>query len=195
MFTIVTTITAAVVSEEEDAAATDDTTVCESNTAVGASSVSGKPTWHSGSQLTDEHINNARTIVQVSEEMDVPEFGRIIAIATAMQESTLVNIKGGDRDSLGLFQQRPSMEWGTPEQIMDPKYASNKFYDALVKVSGWQSMKLTVAVQAAQRSGLPDEYAKHEKSAPATYTHITGSTAADRCGTKSHLPERVFHEV
>ena len=89
----------------------------------------------------------------------------VIAVATAMQESALRNINYGDRDSLGLFQQRPSQGWGTAAQITDAVYASNSFYKRLETVGKWQTTPLTVVAQAVQRSGLPDDYAKWEKSA------------------------------
>ena len=85
-----------------------------------------------------------------------------IALATALQESKLHNIEYGDRDSLGLFQQRTSQGWGTEEQIMDPWYSSGAFYDALVKVDGWDSGSINDVAQAVQRSGVPDGYAEHE---------------------------------
>ncbi|NYI03446.1 cell wall-associated NlpC family hydrolase [Allostreptomyces psammosilenae] len=83
-------------------------------------------------------------------------------MATALQESSLRNLSYGDRDSLGLFQQRPSQGWGTAEQIQDPVYASTKFYEGLLAVDGWESMTLTQAAQAVQRSDFPDAYAKWE---------------------------------
>ncbi|MFC2641435.1 MAG: hypothetical protein ACFN04_07705 [Propionibacterium acidifaciens] len=85
-----------------------------------------------------------------------------IALATALQESKLYNIEYGDRDSLGLFQQRTSQGWGTEEQIMDPWYSSGAFYDALVKVDGWDTESINDVAQAVQRSGVPDGYAEHE---------------------------------
>ena len=85
-----------------------------------------------------------------------------IALATALQESKLYNIEYGDRDSLGLFQQRTSQGWGTEEQIMDPWYSSGAFYDALVKIDGWDTGSINDVAQAVQRSGVPDGYAEHE---------------------------------
>lgn len=78
-----------------------------------------------------------------------------IALATALQESALRNIDYGDRDSLGLFQQRPSQGWGTPAQIMDPVYSAGVFYDRLAEVPGYSRLPLTVAAQRVQRSGFP----------------------------------------
>ncbi|MFJ7275412.1 C40 family peptidase [Kitasatospora sp. NPDC098663] len=114
-----------------------------------------------------EQIPNARTIQAAGVAMHIPVRGQVVALATALQESELRNVNGGDRDSLGLFQQRPSQGWGTPEQIMQPVYASTKFYEALQKVNGWESMTVTQAAQAVQRSGFPDAYAKWQPLAEA----------------------------
>jgi len=116
--------------------------------------------------LGEEQMRNAAIIIGVGSTMDVPPRGWVIAIGTALQESYLRNLghlgPRNDHDSLGLFQQRPSQGWGTPEQIMDPKFASRKFYERLLQVPGWQTMALTEAAQAVQRSAYPDAYAKHE---------------------------------
>jgi hypothetical protein len=126
-------------------------------------------------ELDAEQLANVRIIVDVGASMGVDARGRTIAIATALQESTLHNLNYGDRDSLGLFQQRPSMGWGTAAQIMDPKYSSGKFYAALLKVPGWATLPLTEAAQAVQRSGFPLAYAKWEPLA-AKLAGIDGGT-------------------
>lgn len=113
-----------------------------------------------------EQVSNAAAIVTTGAHMMVPARGWVIAVATAIQESGLRNLAGGDRDSVGLFQQRPSQGWGTPAQLRDPVYASTKFFTKLLTVPGWETMPLTVAAQAVQVSAYPDAYAKHE--APAT---------------------------
>lgn len=115
--------------------------------------------------LTAVQLQHASTINAVGMSRGLPQRARIIALATAYQESSLRNLPSGDRDSLGLFQQRPSQGWGKPAQIMDPVYASGKFYDALVDVTGWQKMTLTRAAQSVQYSGFPDAYAKWEGQA------------------------------
>nr|WP_202488717.1 C40 family peptidase [Streptomyces sp. SID5473] len=115
-----------------------------------------------GLELPDEQIPHAKTIVATGLSMEVSERGQVVALATALQESRLRNLNYGDRDSLGLFQQRPSQGWGTPEQIRDPVYSSTKFYEGLLKVAGWESMTITQAAQAVQRSGYPDAYAQWE---------------------------------
>jgi hypothetical protein len=116
----------------------------------------------SGVTLTGEQIANARTIAQVAWDRGLPERAVVIALATAMQESHLRNLDHGDRDSLGLFQQRPSQGWGTPEQVQDPVYAAGKFYDHLVQYPGWDTGRLTDVAQGVQRSGFPEAYQKHE---------------------------------
>ncbi|MFD6912358.1 C40 family peptidase [Streptomyces virginiae] len=115
-----------------------------------------------GLELPDEQIPHAKTIVATGIALKIPERGQVVALATAIQESRLRNLTYGDRDSLGLFQQRPSMGWGTPEQIRDPVYASTKFYKGLLEVKGWQQMTVTQAAQAVQGSGYPDAYAQWE---------------------------------
>ncbi|MGP6204715.1 hypothetical protein [Microbacterium sp. F2] len=79
----------------------------------------------------------------------------LVAIATALQESGLRNIDHGDRDSLGLFQQRPSMDWGTPEQIMDPAYSAGRFYKALAQVTGWHHTRIFARGSAASQATQP----------------------------------------
>ncbi|MEU8623069.1 C40 family peptidase [Streptomyces sp. NPDC048623] len=115
--------------------------------------------------LAPDQMANAETIVTTGRNMGIPVKGQVIAIATALQESNLKNINYGDRDSIGLFQQRPSQGWGTREQIMNPVYSSWKFYKGLQKVPGWERMAVTDAAQAVQRSGFPYAYAKHEPKA------------------------------
>jgi cell wall-associated NlpC family hydrolase len=114
-----------------------------------------------------EQIPNAKTIQATGVAMNIPARGQIVALATALQESGLRNLTYGDRDSLGLFQQRPSQGWGTANEILDPVHASTKFYEALEKVSGWQSLSVTQAAQAVQKSGFPEAYAKWEPLATA----------------------------
>lgn len=126
--------------------------------------------------LTAEMAANARTIISVGTSLGVSDYGLVIALAAAMQESSLRNLNYGDRDSLGLFQQRPSTGWGTPAQVTDPVHASKLFFGGpnnpnkgntrgLLDIAGWQSMTVTKAAQAVQLSGYPDAYAKWETSA------------------------------
>ncbi|QOD42852.1 muramidase family protein [Clavibacter zhangzhiyongii] len=126
--------------------------------------------------MTDEMRRNARVIVQVGREAGVSDYGLVIALATAAQESTLRNLDWGDRDSIGLFQQRPSQGWGAPDDLNDPVYASRAFFGGavnpnpgatrgLLDIAGWKSMTVTQAAQAVQYSAYPDAYAKWEASA------------------------------
>ncbi|MFF9157610.1 M23 family peptidase [Streptomyces sp. NPDC014846] len=126
---------------------------------------------------TATQVRNAATVTSVARTRGLPPRAAVIAVATAMQESSLTNLRGGDRDSVGLFQQRPSQGWGTVAQLTDPIYASSKFYDTLVKVSGWQTKPLSRAAQSVQRSGLPGAYAKWEREAGALVAKAWGSHA------------------
>ena len=120
-------------------------------------------TWDSAQR------ENATTIVQVGLALGISERGLVVALATAMQESKLYNLghlgANNDHDSLGLFQQRPSMGWGSTAQLTDPVYSATAFYLALQRVSGWESMAVTVAAQRVQRSAFPNAYAKWETDA------------------------------
>ncbi|MFI9647220.1 heavy metal transporter [Streptomyces sp. NPDC052040] len=128
--------------------------------------------------FTPEQAVNAATISAVGTTRGLPERAVTIALATALQESGLRNIEHGDRDSLGLFQQRPSQGWGTQKQIMDPTYAASMFYDHLAKVPDYTRLPLTVAAQRVQRSGYPEAYAKHEPDATLLAAALTGRSAA-----------------
>ncbi|MBZ5735088.1 hypothetical protein K8Z61_11315 [Nocardioides sp. TRM66260-LWL] len=124
--------------------------------------------------LSLEQAENASVIAAVGVRRGLPARAVSIALATAYQESKIRNLAGGDRDSLGLFQQRPSQGWGTPEEIRDPVYAANAFYDALEKVPDYRSLEITQAAQAVQRSGFPDAYADHEDDARVLASALTG---------------------
>ncbi|MFD8897104.1 C40 family peptidase [Streptomyces ardesiacus] len=154
---------------------------------------SGKDVHVEGLDLPAEQVPNAATIVAAGLSLDVPKKGQIIALATAMQESRLRNLGSGDRDSLGLFQQRPSQGWGSAQQIRDPVYASEQFYKHLLKVEGWQQMTVTQAAQAVQKSGLPDAYAQWENLATALQAAIAktfpgGGDDADGKDTNHEMP-------
>ncbi|MYV97301.1 C40 family peptidase [Streptomyces sp. SID3343] len=120
-----------------------------------------------------KQIPNAMTIVATGVALKVPPRGQIAALATAMQESKLINLTYGDLDSVGLFQQRASMGWGTVAQIMDPVYASTKFYTALKSVRGWEQMTIGQASQAVQKSNHPDLYDQWVPIATALQQAIT----------------------
>jgi hypothetical protein len=130
--------------------------------------------------LTAEQVRNAVVIVAVGQRMTIPVRGWVVAVATALQESDLIDSgTPTDHDSMGLFQQRPSQRWGTPQQIMNPEYAAAAFYTALRRVPGWETMPLTDAAQKVQRSAYPDAYAKHEGRAAAIVAAYTGGAVCD----------------
>jgi hypothetical protein len=122
-----------------------------------------------------DQMANATIIVSTGKKLDVPERGWVVAIAAALQESGLVNVNHGDRDSLGLFQERPSQGWGTPAQVMNPEYAATQFYRHLIKVRGWQGMSVNDAAQAVEKSGYPNAYAKHEPAARRIVAAVAGT--------------------
>ncbi|GAA2480969.1 heavy metal transporter [Streptomyces gobitricini] len=141
-------------------------------------------------RVTPEQASNAATISAVGTSRGMPERAVTIALATALQESALRNIRYGDRDSLGLFQQRPSQGWGTEKQILDPVFSAGKFYDHLVEVPGYSRLPLTVAAQRVQRSGFPQAYAKHEPDAALLAAALTGRSAASLTCTTERGPVR-----
>jgi hypothetical protein len=129
-------------------------------------------------QLSLDQMRNASTIAAVATARNLPERAVTISLATAMQESRLTNLTGGDRDSIGLFQQRPSQGWGRPEQIADPVYATNKFLDRLIEIPGYAQLPLTQAAQDVQHSAFPDAYAQHEADAMTLASALSGRIQA-----------------
>lgn len=129
-------------------------------------------------EVEPQMIRNAATIEAVAATRELPHRAVTIALATAMQESMLRNIDYGDKDSVGLFQQRPSQGWGSVEEIMDPVYSAGKFYDHLVKIPDYTELQLTDAAQRVQRSAFPLEYAKHEPRAAQLTAALTGRAQA-----------------
>ncbi len=108
--------------------------------------------------LDPDQLGNAATIAAVGLRRRLPEQAVVVALTTAMQESKLRNLPGGDRDSIGLFQQRPSQGWGSAEQIADARYAAGRFYDELLRIPRWQTLPAADAAQAVQRSAYPEAY-------------------------------------
>jgi hypothetical protein len=126
--------------------------------------------------LDPEQAENAALITSVAVDRGMPARAATIALATAYQESKLYNLESGDRDSLGLFQQRPSQGWGSQDEVLDPYHATNAFYDELVKLDGYQGMRVTVAAQRVQRSGFPEAYAEHEADARVLASALSGNS-------------------
>ncbi|WP_018156743.1 hypothetical protein [Demetria terragena] len=128
-------------------------------------------------KLDPEQAANASTISTVAtQRMNLPPKAAHLGLSTAIQESKLRNLTGGDRDSIGLFQQRPSQGWGTAEQINDPVYSASAFYDVLIEVDSWQTRPLTEVAQEVQRSGHPDAYADHDTEGDIMSDALTGAT-------------------
>jgi hypothetical protein len=127
---------------------------------------------------TVEQADNAATIAGVGRRLGMPDHAVSVAIATALQESNLRNLNYGDRDSLGLFQQRPSQGWGRPEQLNDTVYASTAFYQRLRQQRNWQALEVTDAAQLVQRSATPQAYAQWEPQARAIAAALTGEADA-----------------
>ncbi len=132
--------------------------------------------------LDPVQMANAATISAVGMRRNLPEQAVVIALATALQESKLENLDAGDRDSVGLFQQRPSQGWGPPEKLQDPRYAADHFYTALKKVKGWQKMRVTDAAQQVQHSAYPNAYQKWADESAVLARALTGrATGAVAC--------------
>lgn len=143
-------------------------------------------------RLSVDQADNAALIASMSLRRQMPARAATIGLATALQESRLENIDYGDRDSVGLFQQRTSQGWGTIEQIMDPVYSTMKFYDGLDTIAGYLDLPVTEAAQAVQRSGFPDAYAQHEPRSRAWAAALRGQTPA---GITCTLPDAALVEA
>jgi hypothetical protein len=132
-------------------------------------------------ELDAEQLTNARIVVGTAQALGLPDRAAVIGLATALQESGLRSLsqEQSDRDSAGIFQQRPSMGWGSTSQVTNPVYASRAFYQHLTRVPDWQQLPLTTAAQAVQRSGYPEAYAKWEPTATQLADAIDGPGAAD----------------
>jgi hypothetical protein len=128
-----------------------------------------------GLQLTPGQAAIAATIAGVASERQMPPRAVAIAYATALQESKLANLHYGDRDSVGVFQQRPSEGWGTTQQIEDPVYATNRFFQALAAVPGYLHMPIDVAAQDVQHSADGSAYAQYADMGVELATAFTGT--------------------
>ena len=140
--------------------------------AVGCTATVGESSYW----LAVDQSENAALISGLAIQRGMPARAASIALATALQESKLRNIDYGDLDSVGLFQQRPSQDWGTVAQIMDPVYSANAFYDVLAQVPDYVNLPINDAAQIVQRSGFPHAYAQHEPLSRAFASALTGQT-------------------
>lgn len=164
--------TAFYAAHQSDRASRDNKSTTTRNSAKSAPMPPRPPV----ARLSQDQTYNAFIIVEVGKEMKLPKRALVVALVTVLQETNLRNLAnttvpsslrlkhegtGDNYDSVGLFQQRPSMGWGTVEQLMDPSQSAARFYTRLVKVSGWEGLSVGGAAQAVQRSAFPAEYAKH----------------------------------
>lgn len=139
-------------------------------------------------RIDAEQARNAAIIAGMAARRGLAPRAATIAIATALQESGLRNLDYGDRDSLGLFQQRPSQGWGSAAQVQDPWYAANAFYVAMEKVKGWETADVGDVAQAVQKSGFPDAYDKHVANAKLLASALSGETPRAFSCTSRSLP-------
>ena len=142
----------------------------------GTCTAAGLGTSH---RYTTDRVANAALISAIAVDRELPPRAASIALATAYQESQLRNIDYGDRDSVGLFQQRPSQGWGSEEEIMDPVYSTNAFYDALIQVDGYEEADINDVAQQVQRSGHPEAYRDHETEGRLYASALTGMSGAN----------------
>jgi peptidoglycan DL-endopeptidase CwlO len=122
-------------------------------------------------KLTEEQRGNVALIISIGKQRNLPPRAWQVAIQAGMTESGLRSLDYGDRDSLGIFQMRPSMGWGSPAEVTDPVYAINKFYDVLEKVPNWADQRPGESAQDVERSAFPDRYHKWEAMA----VHLIGN--------------------
>jgi cell wall-associated NlpC family hydrolase len=134
-----------------------------------------------------EQIQNAAAILTVGYQRGLDRHAQQVALIAGMTESGLRDLDGGDRDSAGLFQMRPSQGWGTHAQITDPGYAIGLFYDRLTAVPGWESKDPGTAAQAVERSAFPDRYATHLPEAAQLMDALSGSTTTPVSSTDQGL--------
>jgi len=152
-------------------------------------------------RLAPDQALNATTIAAVGNRLGLPDHAVTIALAAALQESKLRNLTGGDRDSVGLFQQRPSQGWGPRAQLLDPVFTSRAFFAGLAKVDGWESMAVTDAAQRVQHSAGPTAYAAWEPEARILARALTGEVATGlacrlaRTGTAAGLETAIGAEL
>jgi hypothetical protein len=159
---------------------------------IGSVSASPGCTWGSGPAAVDlepEQAADAATIAAVALRLGLPNHAVTVALAAALQESKLYNLDYGDRDSLGLFQQRPSQGWGTPAQLRDPAYAAGAFYSHLTRIPGWQLLPVNIAAQEVQRSADGSAYVQWEEEARALARTLTGEVEAGLVCRFGHAPQ------
>jgi hypothetical protein len=124
---------------------------------------------------------DAATVAAVAARDHLPAQALTIAYATAFQESKLENLSYGDRDSVGIFQQRPSQGWGSAAQLQDPAYAAQAFFGALVKVPNYTTIPVYQAAQAVQKSADGSAYQQYEQTGAQLAADFTARPHAVTC--------------
>ncbi|MEV0064807.1 C40 family peptidase [Amycolatopsis sp. NPDC050768] len=175
------TVTKVVVDQQEAAVGGILNTSCDA--AIGPTQP-GRPETGAGQaqNLDDEQRGIVSLIISIGKQRSLAPRAWQVAIQAGMTESGLRNLNHGDRDSLGIFQMRPSMNWGSVAQVTDPNYAINKFYDVLLAVPDWQNERPGDAAQAVERSGFPDRYHKWEAMASVLIENLGQVVDASGCG-------------
>ncbi|QRP44979.1 C40 family peptidase [Amycolatopsis sp. FDAARGOS 1241] len=175
------TVTKVVVDQQEAAAGGILNTSCDA--AIGPTQP-GRPQQGAAQagNLDDEQRGIVSLIIAIGKQRSLSPRAWQVAIQAGMTESGLHNLDYGDRDSLGIFQMRPSMNWGSAAQVTDPNYAINKFYDVLLAVPGWQNERPGDAAQAVERSGFPDRYHRWEAMASVLVENLGQVVNASGCG-------------
>jgi hypothetical protein len=188
-----------VVSNSTNPAVTGNFQLMGCNAAIGPWDAGGGAKGQAdAARLNDEQRNIVARIISIGQERKLPPLAWQVAIQAGMTESGLRPLNYGDRDSLGIFQMRPSMGWGTPAQVTDPTYAINKFYDVLLKVPDWENKRPGDSAQAVERSAFPDRYHNWESMAAfllGELGQITDRRAAVRarassCWARTRRPSR-----
>lgn len=142
-----------------------------------------------GTELSGEQHQIAAAIVGIGQQRDLPPRAWQVAIQAGKTESNLANLGHGDRDSLGIFQMRPSMGWGSHAQLQDVEYQVHKFYDTLLDVPGWEDMRPGDAAQKVERSGFPDRYHQWEQLATTLIQDLGGVSDPTGCGSGGGNPD------
>lgn len=137
------------------------------------------------SNLDDEQLSIVALIISIGKQRKLAPRAWQVAIQAGMTESGLRNLDYGDRDSLGIFQMRPSMGWGSVAEVTHPPYQVNKFYDVLLKVPGWANRRPGDIAQAVERSAFPDRYHKWEAMAVHLVENVGKVVNASGCGEGS----------
>lgn len=161
---------------------------------VGSMQVEAADSSGTTETYDEVQLNHAAEIIQAGNTAAVGQQGQLVALMTSLQESRLRNLanpaveesmglpndgQGADHDSVGLFQQRPSMGWGTVQEIMTPSKSASTFYERLKGVDGWESMSPGRAAQSVQASAFPDAYDKWEPTARTIMSALSGVQCSD----------------